>query len=74
MIVPPIEERLSLSLSFFITFEDRGNTLCLCSVFRVTLYFKKKGGRWGMEGDYSELVQVCISNMACNRCIPPGVV
>ena len=35
----------SVALSFFpITFEARGNTSCLCSVFRVTLYFKKKCG------------------------------
>ena len=35
----------SVALSFFfITFEARGNTSCLCVVFRVTLYLKKKCG------------------------------
>lgn len=47
MIVPPIEKRffpLSYYLFFPITFEARGNTSCLCAVFRVTLYLKKKCG------------------------------
>ena len=45
MIVPPIEERVFLCRTIFffpITFEARGNTSCLCAVFRVTLYLKKK--------------------------------
>jgi len=57
-----------------ITAEARGNTLCLCVVFRVTLYLKKNVPTGVQRVDYSELVQVCISNMACKRCIAPSTV
>lgn len=77
MIVPPIGKRFFLSVSlclfFYITLKTQGVPRA-CVLFLEWLCILKKNRRRGMEGDYSELVQVCISNMACKQCNPPGMV